>query len=246
MNSIHADETEEVMGINDRIQLEKLERYYYQKVAKSLMLKGVTIADIARFDARTTTLEIGTDTRIDTGVIFEGDVVIGLGCVIGPFVCLNNVTLGNHVEIKAHSVISGANIADHCIVGPFARIRPNTLLAAESHVGNFVEIKNSDIGKKSKINHLSYIGDTTIGWEVNIGAGTITCNYDGANKHRTVIQNDVFVGSNALLVAPLTVAKDVAAGLGLPDSARTGRFKSYRSSICSWLGKGRRKKKNKM
>jgi bifunctional UDP-N-acetylglucosamine pyrophosphorylase/glucosamine-1-phosphate N-acetyltransferase len=204
---------EEVMGVNDRVQLERLERYYYQTIAQSFMRQGVTIADSTRFDVRGEAT-IGCDTFVDANVLFEGKVTIGTDCEIGPFVKLRNVTMGNHVKLEGHCVIKDATIADDCIIGPFAHIRPGTTLAEGSHVGNFVEIKNADIGQGSKINHLSYIGDTTMGAEVNVGAGTITCNYDGKNKHRTVIHDYVFIGSGTQLVAPIIIKQGSTIGAG--------------------------------
>jgi len=221
-----ASEPEEVMGINDRSQLEYLERYYQKKTANSLMLKGVTICDSSRFDMRGY-WEIAQDVTIDIDVILEGTGIIDSGCKIGPFTLLKNVTLGKNVEIKAHCMIENAVIADDCIVGPFARIRPGTQLAQEVQVGNFVEIKNSQIDEGSKINHLSYIGDTTVGRHVNVGAGTITCNYDGINKNRTIIKDNAFIGSGAQLVAPVTIGEGAVIGAGstitkdTPDQALT-------------------------
>lgn len=211
--TVSVDDPEEAMGINDRCQLERLERYYHKKMAHSFMLQGVTISDASRFDIRGN-WQISSDVVIDVDVVLEGDGVIDSGCKIGPFTVLKNVTLGKNVEIKSHCVIESAIITDNCIVGPFARIRPETTLDNEVHVGNFVEIKNSTIGKRSKINHLSYIGDTTMGCDVNIGAGTITCNYDGINKYQTTISDNVFVGSDTQLIAPVTVGKaaTIAAG----------------------------------
>lgn len=210
---VKADEPEEVMGVNDRCQLEYLERYYQQKIARSLMQNGVTISDASRFDMRGQ-WEIGQDVKIDVDVIFEGDGVIGSGCKIGPFSLLKNVKLGKRVEVRSHSVIENAVIANDCVIGPFARIRPGTTLAQATHVGNFVEIKNSEIGEKSKINHLSYIGDTAMGSHVNVGAGTITCNYDGVNKYRTIIKDGVFIGSDTQLIAPVTVGKGATIAAG--------------------------------
>lgn len=213
VHAIRASEPEEVMGVNDRCQLEYLERYYQQKMAKSLMLQGVTISDAARFDMRGD-WKIDQDVRIDVDVLFEGNGIIGSGCKVGAFSMLKNVTLGKNVEIKPHCVIEDAVIADDCVVGPFARIRPGTKLAKAVHIGNFVEIKNSEIEEESKINHLSYIGDTTMGRHVNIGAGTITCNYDGVDKHRTIIKDNVFIGSDTQLIAPVTVGEGATIGAG--------------------------------
>jgi bifunctional UDP-N-acetylglucosamine pyrophosphorylase/glucosamine-1-phosphate N-acetyltransferase len=214
--SIHSTQPstyEEVLGINDRVQLAHLERHYQLGIAEKFMRQGVTLADPARFDVRGE-VTIGSDTRIDVNVIFEGRVTIGKHCIIGPNTVLRNTMIADRVEIRANSVIDGAEIAADCTIGPFARLRPGTVLAPQSHVGNFVEIKNSDIGMGSKINHLSYIGDADIGEKVNIGAGTITCNYDGFNKHRTVIENNAFIGSNTALIAPVTVGEGATIGAG--------------------------------
>jgi bifunctional UDP-N-acetylglucosamine pyrophosphorylase/glucosamine-1-phosphate N-acetyltransferase len=204
---------EEVFGINDRVQLATLERHYQRRMAEKFMRQGVTIADPNRFDVRGE-VSIGSDTYVDINVIFEGHVTIGKHCHIGPNTVLRNTVIADHVEIKANSVLDGVEVAADCIIGPFARLRPGTVLQAHSHVGNFVEIKNSDIGTGSKVNHLSYIGDADVGAKVNIGAGTITCNYDGVNKHRTQIGNNAFIGSNTALVAPITIGEGATIGAG--------------------------------
>lgn len=204
---------EEIMGVNNRLQLAHLERFYQRKWAESLMREGVTISDPARLDIRGD-VQIGHDVSIDVNVIFEGTVVIGNECRIGPHTILRDVTLADRVEIKAHSVIEGAKIAADCVIGPFARVRPNTVLATGAHIGNFVEIKNSEIGAETKINHLSYIGDSHLGLRVNIGAGTITCNYDGAHKHQTIIGDDVHIGSDTQLVAPVVIGPGATIGAG--------------------------------
>jgi bifunctional UDP-N-acetylglucosamine pyrophosphorylase/glucosamine-1-phosphate N-acetyltransferase len=202
---------EEIFGINDRVQLAALERFYQKTLAEKIMRQGVTLMDPKRFDIRGN-VTIGQDVVIDVNVILEGQVVIGNHCIIGPNTVLRNVILGDRVEIKANSVIEGANIANECVVGPFARVRPGTILSANSHIGNFVEIKNSEIGAGSKVNHLSYIGDSVVGTHVNVGAGTITCNYDGANKHKTIIGNHAFIGSNTSLVAPVIIGEGAYIG----------------------------------
>jgi bifunctional UDP-N-acetylglucosamine pyrophosphorylase/glucosamine-1-phosphate N-acetyltransferase len=204
---------EEVLGINDRLQLAKLERFYQNQMAEKFMRQGVTLQDPARFDVRGDT-SIGRDTSIDINVIFEGHVTIGAQCTIGPNCVLRNVIVGDRVDIKANSVLDGAEIAEDCTIGPFARLRPGSMLAPRSHVGNFVEIKNSEIGTGSKVNHLSYVGDSEVGKNVNIGAGTITCNYDGMNKHRTVIGDNAFIGSNSALIAPITIGEGATIGAG--------------------------------
>lgn len=213
IDSIMPDNYEETLGINDRQQLATLERFYQTRLAKKFLLQGVTLADPERFDVRGE-LTIGRDCFIDINVIFEGHVKIGNGCSIGPGCLLRNVIVEDRVEIKAHSVIDGAEIAEDCIIGPFSRLRPGTVLSAGAHIGNFVEIKNSDIGKGSKVNHLTYVGDSDVGKQVNIGAGTITCNYDGVNKHRTTIGDNAFIGSNTALVAPITVHAGATIGAG--------------------------------
>lgn len=213
IHSIQPQHYEEVLGVNDRVQLAHLERFYQRQCAEAFMRQGVTLLDPDRFDVRGE-LVIGKDVTIDVNVIIEGHVTIGNNCVIGPNTLLRNMLVGDNVEIKANSVIDGAEIASDCVIGPFARIRPGTVIDTQAHIGNFVEIKNSLIGSATKINHLSYIGDSEVGKQVNIGAGTITCNYDGANKNHTVIKDNVFVGSNAVLVAPLTIGEGayIAAG----------------------------------
>lgn len=213
ITTTNANSPEEVQGINDRVQLAQLERYYQRKRAEQLMLNGVTLLDPKRLDIRGE-LDCAPDVTIDINVIIEGKVTIGSGSHIGPNTILRDVTIGENVVIKSNSVIEEATIANDCTIGPFARIRPGTQLANEVHVGNFVEIKNSEVAAKSKINHLSYVGDATIGQGVNIGAGTITCNYDGANKHRTIIEDEAFIGSNTALVAPITVGKRATIGAG--------------------------------
>lgn len=213
IHSFQPKQYEEVLGINDRVQLAHLERFYQKTVAEKLMRQGVTLRDPQRFDLRGE-LTVGQDVVIDVNVIIEGRVIIGNNCSIGPNTILRNVMIGDHVEIKANSVIDGAEIAEECVVGPFARIRPGTILSARAHVGNFVEVKNSVIGEASKANHLTYIGDSEIGKRVNVGAGTITCNYDGVNKHRTIMGDDVFIGSNSSLVAPVTIGSGATIGAG--------------------------------
>lgn len=204
---------EEVMGINDRAQLAVQERCYQRRKALACMRDGVTLIDPARFDLRGT-LSAGQDVIIDVNAVLQGDVRLGNRVSIGPNVVLSNVQVGDDVQILANCVIEDAVIGNAARIGPFARVRPDTRLAEHTHVGNFVEIKKSDVGAGSKVNHLSYIGDTTIGSGVNVGAGTITCNYDGANKHRTVIGDNVFIGSDTQLVAPVTIADGATIGAG--------------------------------
>lgn len=213
VRGIGAASLEEVLGINDRAQLAVQERCYQRRQAVRCMREGVSLVDPARFDLRGR-LTTGEDVVIDVNAVLEGDVVLGDRVTIGPNVLLRNTRVGNDVCILANCVIEDAAIGNGSRVGPFARLRPETRLAEHTHVGNFVEIKKSDVGSGSKVNHLSYIGDTTIGRNVNIGAGTITCNYDGAYKHRTVIGDNAFIGSDTQLVAPVVVGDGATIGAG--------------------------------
>ena len=203
----------EVMGVNDRAQLAFLERVYQRAEAARLMAAGVTLADPERIDVRGV-LETGQDISVDINVIFTGKVTLANDVRIGPNCTLSNVTVGAGVEILANSVIDDAVIGSGSRIGPFARIRPETRLADNVQVGNFVEIKKSTVATGSKINHLSYIGDSEVGKHVNIGAGTITCNYDGANKHKTIIGDNAFIGSDSQFVAPVTIGDGATVGAG--------------------------------
>lgn len=204
---------EDILGVNDRMQLADLERIYQARQAEMLMQQGACLLDPARLDIRGA-VTVGQDVTIYPNVILEGRVILGDGCVIGPYTLLRDVTLGRGVEIKSHSVLEDAFIGDESVIGPFARLRPHTKLAQGVHIGNFVEIKQSQVGEYTKINHLSYIGDSEIGRKVNIGAGTITCNYDGANKHRTIIGDEVHIGSDTQLVAPIRIGNGATVGAG--------------------------------
>lgn len=203
----------EVQGVNNRLQLAELERWYQRQQADRLMTEGATLADPARIDVRGE-LSIGNDLWIDVNVVFEGKVSLGSNVSIGPGCVIKDATIADGSQIKAHSVIEGAVIGTNAQIGPFARLRPGTELAANTKVGNFVETKKAVVGEGSKINHLSYVGDASLGCNVNVGAGTITCNYDGVNKYQTVLGDGVFVGSNTALVAPVTVAADATIGAG--------------------------------
>jgi len=203
----------EVLGVNSKAQLAELERIHQNEIAQALLNDGVTLLDPARIDVRGT-LACGHDVIIDVNCVFEGRVKLGDGVQVGANCVLRNVIVAAGTRLDAFTLIDDAEIGGEGRLGPFTRIRPGTKLARDVHVGNFVEIKNSQIDDGSKIGHLSYIGDTTMGKNVNIGAGTITCNYDGANKHRTVIEDDVFVGSDTQLVAPVTVGKGATLGAG--------------------------------
>ncbi len=213
VESTRAEHVDEILGVNDRAQLAHLERVYQRRQADELLRSGVSLADPARFDVRGE-LTAGSDSFIDVNVLFEGTVELGARVRIGPNCVIRNASLADDVEVLANSVIDDARIGRACRIGPFARIRPETELAERVHVGNFVEVKKSRVAEGSKINHLSYIGDTHMGSGVNIGAGTITCNYDGANKHLTEIGNDVFVGSDTQLVAPVKVGDRATIGAG--------------------------------
>ncbi len=203
----------EVMGVNDKRQLAELESANRAEKAAGLMRDGVTLLDPARVDVRGK-LSCGRDVVIDINAVFEGDVELGDGVNIGPNVIVRNSKLAAGCTVHANTVIEDAEIGESCELGPFARVRPGTVLGASVKLGNFVEVKKSHIGKGSKVNHLSYIGDTEIGERVNVGAGTITCNYDGANKFKTTIEDDVFIGSGVELVAPVTVEKGATIGAG--------------------------------
>ena len=213
IKTIHPLGEWEVLGVNSKVQLADLERRYQRRYANQLLDSGVRLADPERIDVRGE-LQCGRDVAIDVGCVFEGFVQLEDSVEIGPYCVLKNVRVAVGARIAAFSHIDSAQIGPDCIVGPYARLRPGTVLAAESHVGNFVEIKNSEIGAQSKANHLTYIGDATVGQRVNIGAGTITCNYDGANKFRTIIEDDAFIGSDSQLVAPVTVGRGATLGAG--------------------------------
>jgi bifunctional UDP-N-acetylglucosamine pyrophosphorylase/glucosamine-1-phosphate N-acetyltransferase len=203
----------EIHGINSKSQLAVLERTWQQVEAQRLLVQGVTLADPARLDVRGQ-LNCGRDVEIDIGCIFEGEVTLGNNVKIGAYCIIKNASIADGTQVAPFSHVDSSIVGRDCRIGPYARLRPGTILHDEVHVGNFVEIKNSEINEFSKANHLSYIGDTTIGRRVNIGAGTITCNYDGANKHRTVIEDDVFIGSDTQLVAPVKVARGSTIGAG--------------------------------
>lgn len=205
---------DEVLGVNDRSQLAHLERVYQLQEAKSLMQQGVTLRDPARVDIRGGFEHLGQDIEVDVNVLFEGINSIGNNVIIGANCSLKNSIIADNVEILPNCVIEDAEVGEGSRVGPFARLRPQAVLSSEVHIGNFVEIKKSTVATGSKINHLSYIGDASIGSKVNIGAGTITCNYDGVNKFKTVIEDDAFIGSDTQLIAPVTVRKGATIGAG--------------------------------
>lgn len=221
--AVQATDMMEVEGANNRLQMAALERYFQRKQAQKLLLAGVSLTDPERFDLRGE-LEHGKDVEIDINVIIEGNVRLGNRVKIGAGCVLKNVEIADDVEIKPYSVLENAVVGEKAAIGPFSRLRPGAELAAETHVGNFVEIKQAKVGKGSKVNHLTYIGDAEIGRDCNIGAGVITCNYDGANKFKTVIGDNVFVGSDSQLIAPVTIADNVtvAAGATVTDNVEAG------------------------
>lgn len=206
-------EAYETLGVNSRAQQAELERKWQFELARRQLEAGVTLADPARFDQRGV-LECGQDVFIDVGCVFEGVVKLGEGVRVGPHCVLRDVTVAARTRIEAYSHLHGAEVGEGAQVGPYARLRPGAKLANRSHVGNFVEIKNTTLGEDSKANHLAYVGDADVGARVNIGAGTITCNYDGVNKHRTVIGDDAFIGSDTQLVAPVKVGRGATLGAG--------------------------------
>ncbi len=214
--SIHTSKARDsvaVSGVNSRAELAQLERAYQMRAANTWMSRGVHFHDPARVDMRGD-VELGKDVSLDVNVVLEGNCRIGAGVTIGPNVLIRDCQIGAGCVIEANSVLESSVVADECVIGPFARLRPETHLANGAKVGNFVEVKKSTVGVGSKINHLSYVGDSIVGNNVNIGAGVITCNYDGANKHQTAIGDDVFVGSDCQLVAPVTVGKGATIGAG--------------------------------
>lgn len=242
VNPVKAPDFSVLCGVNNKIQLSFIERLYQERAAKSLLEEGVTLADPKRFDLRGTLIH-GKDVFIDINVIIEGSVTLGNNVSIGAGCVLKDVSIGDNSIISPYTVMEKSELKRHTTIGPFARLRPGNVLEDEVHVGNFVEVKNSHIGFGTKAGHLSYLGDSDIGTDVNIGAGTITCNYDGANKHRTTIEDDVFVGSDTQLVAPVTVRKGATIGAGttvtkeVPEKAlvitrvRPIYFKNYQRPV---------------
>ncbi len=213
ISSLVCDNVSEVMGINDKNQLAEAERIYQQQQAKEFMSKGLTIKDPNRFDCRGS-LIFGNDCSVDINVVLEGENELGENVIIAPNCIIKNAKIGDNAEIKANTIIEDAVIGSHTTIGPFARIRPETEVGNNARIGNFVEVKKSSIDDGSKVPHLSYIGDSTIGKNVNVGAGVITCNYDGINKHQTVIEDGVFIGSDTQLIAPVTIGENATIGAG--------------------------------
>ncbi len=231
VRTAHPEGPWEVLGVNSKTQLAELERILQGRIAAQLLEEGVRLADPARLDVRGE-LVCGRDVAIDVGCVFEGRVVLEEAVEVGPYCVLKNVTVAAGARIAAFSHLDSAQVGPDAVVGPYARLRPGTTLAAGAHVGNFVELKNTTLGAGSKANHLAYVGDATVGARVNIGAGTITCNYDGVNKFRTVIEDDAFIGSDTQLVAPVTVGRGATLGAGTtltkdapPDTLTISRAK---------------------
>lgn len=238
VHTVQCEDELEAAGVNNRQQLAELERHYQKRETVKLMLAGVTLRDPSRVDLRGT-VTIAQDVEIDVNVVLEGKVEIASNVKIGPNCVLKNCSIGPGTEIAASTVIEDAVIGEDCTIGPFARIRPGTVLEAEAKVGNFCELKKAHIGRHSKVNHLSYIGDSELGNDVNIGAGTITCNYDGVNKYKTTIGDRVFIGSNSALIAPVTVAAGATVGAGSVITKDVGQdqlavARSRQSNIDGW------------
>jgi bifunctional UDP-N-acetylglucosamine pyrophosphorylase / glucosamine-1-phosphate N-acetyltransferase len=238
VNAVRADRSSEVAGVNDKIQLATVEALYRSEMADELMLAGATLADPARIDIRGD-VEIGRDVFIDVNAVLTGNVRLGGGVKIGPNCLISDSQIGAGTEIYANSVIDHAVIGENCRIGPFARVRPDTMLHHDVHIGNFVEVKKSEIGAGSKANHLSYVGDSRVGTGVNIGAGSITCNYDGKNKWPTVIEDGAFIGSGTMMVAPVRIGANATIGAGsiITEQAPDGELtltRAKQTTIAGW------------
>lgn len=220
VKTVRAGSPEEVLGVNDRLQLAAQERVFQRRQAEALMRQGAGVRDPQRFDLRGSLL-CGQDVQLDIGVVIEGEVELGDHVYVGPYTLLKNCKIGAGTRVEGHCVIDSALVGRDCRIGPFARLRPDARLADQVHVGNFVEIKKSTLGEGAKANHLAYVGDATVGKRVNIGAGVITCNYDGVNKHQTVIGDDAFIGTDTQLIAPVTIGHGayIAAGSSISRDA---------------------------
>jgi bifunctional UDP-N-acetylglucosamine pyrophosphorylase/glucosamine-1-phosphate N-acetyltransferase len=244
--SAQPDAVWETLGVNSKGQLAELERVHQRNIADALLEQGVTLADPARIDVRGS-LTCGQDVTIDVGCLFEGKVELADNVTIGAHCVIKNARIANGAAIKPFCHIEDAVVGPESMIGPYARLRPGTELGQDVHIGNFVEIKNSQIGAHSKANHLAYVGDTTVGSRVNIGAGTITCNYDGVNKFRTVIEDDAFIGSDSQLVAPVRVGKGATLGAGttLTTDAPAGKLtvsRARQTTIEGWQRPVKKKK----
>jgi len=236
--SVITDNEFEVAGVNDKVQLAELERTFQQNQATQFMQQGLMLKDPGRFDCRGS-LSFGHDCEVDVNVVIEGEVTLGNNTSIAPNCIIKNTTIGNNVLILPNSVIEDAIIGNGASIGPFARIRPEANIGENAKIGNFVEVKKSTIGKGSKVSHLSYVGDTTMGSDVNIGAGVITCNYDGVNKHQTTIEDGAFIGSDTQLIAPVAIGKNATIGAGstitkdVPD-AQLSLSRSKQTTLKNW------------
>jgi bifunctional UDP-N-acetylglucosamine pyrophosphorylase/glucosamine-1-phosphate N-acetyltransferase len=244
VNHAQPDDLWETLGVNSRAQLAALERIHQREIAQQLLEEGVALADPSRLDVRGQ-LVCGQDVSIDVNCVFEGEVVLAAGVAIGANCVLRNARVGAGTEVLPFTHIDGATIGEGARIGPYARLRPGTVLADATHVGNFVEMKNTQMGAGSKANHLAYVGDAMVGARVNIGAGTITCNYDGVNKHATVIEDDAFIGSDTQLVAPVRVGRGATLGAGttLTRDAPPGELTVSRARQASVPGWSRPKRK---
>ncbi len=246
VNPVTCEDPIEALGVNDKEQLAALESVCRRKAARELMLAGVTVADPARLDVRGQ-VQHGQDVFLDVNVVLEGTVKLGDRVRIGPGCVIRDAQIGDDTQVFPHCVIEGAAIGPRCNIGPFARFRPTSKLSAGVHIGNFVEVKNSTLADESKANHLSYVGDAQVGARVNIGAGTIVANYDGANKHRTVIEDDAHTGSNSVLVAPITVGAGatIAAGSTVANQVPAGKLtiaRARQTTIEGWKRPTKQKK----
>jgi bifunctional UDP-N-acetylglucosamine pyrophosphorylase / glucosamine-1-phosphate N-acetyltransferase len=246
VTGVAAADADEVRGVNDRCELAEIERIFQRRCVSRLMAAGVSVADPARLDVRGR-VRAGQDCFLDVNVVLEGDVTLGSGVSVGPGSVIRNAVLGNDVVIHAHTVIDGAEVDDACEIGPFARLRPGSSLGPRAKIGNFVETKKTRLGAGSKANHLAYLGDTTVGEDCNVGAGSVTCNYDGIDKHPTDIGDRVFIGTNTTLVAPLTIESDafVAAGSTVTSKVGAGDLaigRSRQRNIHGWTRPDRRKR----
>jgi bifunctional UDP-N-acetylglucosamine pyrophosphorylase/glucosamine-1-phosphate N-acetyltransferase len=226
------------MGVNDRIQLAQVEALYRRERAEELMLAGATLADPARIDIRGD-VKVGRDVFIDINAVLIGSVRLGKGVKIGPNCVISNSEIGAATEVFASSIIDRASVAENCRIGPFARVRPETILHHDVHIGNFVEVKSSEIGAGSKANHLAYVGDSRVGSGVNVGAGSITCNYDGQNKWPTVIEDRAFIGSGSMLVAPVRIGAGATIGAGstITQNAPSGELtltRAKQTTVAGW------------
>jgi bifunctional UDP-N-acetylglucosamine pyrophosphorylase/glucosamine-1-phosphate N-acetyltransferase len=237
VDAVRTPHAAQVIGVNDKIQLAQVESLYRRERAEELMLAGATVADPARIDIRGD-VEVDRDVFIDINAVFIGTVRLGKGVKIGPNCVISDSQIGAGTEVYANSIIDHASVAENCRIGPFARVRPDTILQHDVHVGNFVEVKSSDIGVGSKVNHLSYVGDARVGSGVNVGAGTVTCNYDGYNKWPTVIEDDSFIGSGSMLVAPVRIGAGATIGAGstITQNAPGNELTLTRAKQCTIAG----------